>query len=449
MSIFNSNVGNGEMSDKALITGKFSRTLKTTAIATKSGIKHLGYLGAKQFADNPDELLKKHEEDIGRIVFKGLSQMRGTALKASQLLSLEQDLLPEGIRNELKKGCYRVPPINRALVRKVFIQEFGETAQECYKTFSFDAFAAASLGQVHDAVLQTDEHVAVKIQYPGIRESIDNDLKILSFILSSLSISTRYMPKKEVIDTALNEIEVCLKDEVDYLKEADNTRWFKQNMKMMNVVIPHVYDDYSSQRVLTTEFLEGKHLDEWLASGPSQGERNSVGQTIFNAFLYCAFELKALHADPHEGNYLFLNNGKVGLLDFGCIKHLSEDFPDKISQLVNAILDGDQKQVFESYQTLDIFSEGLTFDIYEKELLSVLSPLQDWMSLPFKNSVFDFSSLPVPPMNISNNHQTAVKYLHGLKRDQMYFDRTYFGVYQLLKKIGATVSTENPWVYVS
>lgn len=435
------------MSDAKIITGKLARTLKTTAMASKTGIKHLRYLGAKKFSSNPQKLQQDHEEEIGKLLFKGLSQMRGTALKASQLLSLESDILPEGIRRELAKSCYQVPPINKALIRKVFIQEFGQEAKKLFKEFSADACAAASLGQVHKGKIESGETVAIKVQYPGIREAIDSDLKILSFIMSSLSIATNYLPKKAVVNAALDEIKICLREEIDYQQEADNTRWFKQNLNIVNIRIPEVYNDYSSQRILTTEFLNGLHIDEWLATQPSQDQRNRAGQSIFNAFLYCFFELKALHADPHLGNYLFLDSGEVGILDFGCVKHFSNDFPGDMAVLVNAILNQDQAAVFRGYKKFEIFSDDFQFDEYLQQVYPVLSPIQEWISLPYQTATFDFSTLPPPPLMKHASHQQAIQHLDGLKREQIYFDRTYFGIYQLLKKLGANIHTENPWIH--
>ncbi len=434
------------MKDAKLITGKLSRTLKTTAMLGKTGAKHLHYLGKKKLSSNTKKLQQDHEEEIGKILFKGLSQMRGTALKASQLLSLESDLLPEGIRKELAKSCYQVPPINKALIRKVFLQEFSQEASKLFQEFDTTACAAASLGQVHKAKTQEGNRVAVKVQYPGVRESIDSDLKILSVIMSTLAMTTNYLPKKEVINSALDEIKRCLRDETDYEKEAENTRWFKENLNILNVKIPTVYDDYSAQRILTTEFLNGLHVDKWLETEPSQEQRNHVGQTIFNAFIFSFFELKALHADPHFGNYLFLDSGEVGLIDFGCINHFSEDFPGEISFLINAIIDQDLESVFTGYKKLTLFSDEFTFDEYMSQVHTVLAPLQDWLVLPYQTSIFDFSTLPAPPITHDPSHKQAIQHLDGVKHDQIYFDRTYFGIYHLLKKIGAVVHTENPWI---
>ena len=428
-----------------MITGKLSRTLKTTAMAAQSGAKHLKFLGQKNFSSDPESLQKKHEEDIGKLLFQGLSQMRGTALKASQLLSLEADLIPEGIRKELAKSCHQVPPINRALIRKVFMQEFGMEPKKLFKNFSPTAFAAASLGQVHLAELENGSQVAVKIQYPGIRESIDSDLKILSFIMHGLAKTTKMLPKKSVINETLDEIKLCLADEVDYEKEAKNTLWFKENLNVDKVKIPNVVEDFTTKRVITTELLPGIHLEEWLKSNPTQQQRNKVGQTIFNVFLSCVFHLKALHADPHFGNYLFMENDSIGLLDFGCVRFINGDFPSEMAALVNYILNQDMEGIFGAYKVLDLFDTDLPFETYQKEIHPVLSPIQDWIAKPYQSAYFDFSTLPPPPITDYNQHHKAIQHLNGLKRDQIYFDRTYFGVYQLLKRMKAVVKTENPW----
>lgn len=452
------------MDDNKIISGKMARTLMSTGLAAKTGVKHLRYMHAKRSSDQPEVLQKKHEEDIGKLLFNGLSQMRGTALKASQLLSLETDLIPEGVRKELAKSCYQVPPINKALVRKVFLQEFDTPPTTLFASFSPEAFAAASLGQVHKGQIRCDPihgnqihgeqapadttDVAIKVQYPGIGTSIDSDLRILSLLISTASKTTKLMPKKNVIDITLDEISICLRDEVNYVKEAENTKWFKDNLKIINLRIPEVFPDYSSSRILTTELLHGKHVDEWLATKPSQEQRNIAGQTVFNTFLVSAFDLKALHADPHPGNYLFLDNGEVALLDFGCIKHLSERFVNSMEALIKAILNGDHDAAFNTYKTLGLLAEGLPFDEYYQHVYPILEPLQQWMATPFRTSEYDFSELPPLPANTSHSqHKEAIKHVNGVARDQMYFDRTYVGLYLLLKKIGAVVGTENPWLF--
>lgn len=462
--------------NQKILSTKLSRALKTTGMAAKSGIRHLNYLKNKTLTSSTDiekkaQLKLDHEAEIGRILFSGLSQMRGTALKASQLLSLEADLLPEGIRKELAKSCYQVPPINRALIRKMFIQELGKEPSKVFDKFEPQAWAAASLGQVHKASItlpETGEQqtVAVKIQYPGIGESIDSDLKMLSFVLNGLSKTTSHVPNKHVLETTLDEIERCLKDEINYEQEAENTRWFAHNLNVAGVRIPKVYNAFSTQRVICTEFLEGLHVEEWLSTNPTQAQRNRAGQIIFNIFTHGAFELNALHADPHMGNYLFLANGDIGLIDFGCVKKLDKAFTENMGHLVSAILNKNQPQVFESYKQLRILSQDMEYDRYINHVYPILGPLQDWMSTPYaptgkdingntlsgptESNYYDFSQLPPPPTDMNRaNHKTAMESLYSLTRDQLYFDRSYFGVYQLLRKMKAVVDTSNKWIKAS
>ena len=175
---------------KKVPTSKLSRSAIAGAAVTKIGLKHAGYKARKAFSGKVSEKnssqtknnalsQQQHEEQIGELVFTVLSQLRGTAIKLSQLLSMETDILPETIRNKLKSACHEVPPINKALVRKQMVQELGNTPKQLFKEFDSQAFSAASIGQVHRALSFNDEKLAVKVQYPGIGATIDSDLKML------------------------------------------------------------------------------------------------------------------------------------------------------------------------------------------------------------------------------------------------------------------------------
>ena len=178
------------LTSKKVPTSKLSRSAITGAAVAKIGLKHAGYKVRKAFsakstdakyspAKSNEQSQQQHEEQIGELVFTVLSQLRGTAIKLSQLLSMETDILPETIRNKLKSACHELPPINRALVRKQMVQELGYTPKQLFKEFDSQAFSAASIGQVHRALSFNDEVLAVKVQYPGIGATIDSDLKML------------------------------------------------------------------------------------------------------------------------------------------------------------------------------------------------------------------------------------------------------------------------------
>lgn len=429
------------MSDDKFYTTKLSRAAKVGGIAARASIGHLSYLGSRGFSSDKNALKAKHESDIGRILFKGLSQLRGTALKASQILSHEMDFLPEGMRKELENSCYKVPPINRASVRKIFISEFGKPPQHVFQDFEPIAFAAASLGQVHRGQLHDGRRVAVKIQYPGIHGSIESDLKLLSVLLASIRRVTNLLPSSDVLDLVMDEIKIRLKEEVNYKKEAENIVWFSEHLNIQGLVIPKVISDLTTERVITLEYLQGRHIDDWLLSDPKEEERNRLGQIIFDAFAQSVFENGVVHADPHIGNYLCLEDGNVALLDFGCVKRLDNGFSAKMLKLYKALVSGEKSKVVSAYQELNILSSTITLSEYTTYVEPLLVDMQQWITAPFKQQIYDFAQHPMPRKAEIDHHRAAVPYLNSLDRDQLYFDRTLFGTFQLLKKIGAKVNT--------
>lgn len=438
-------------------TGKLARSAITGLTAAKIGASLAAQKSQKLLSGKKitQLQLRKNEQKIGKILFSALSQLRGTALKVSQMLSTEVDLLPEGVRIELAKSCYKVTPLNRALVNKVFVRELKASPSDVFATFEAKAFAAASLGQVHKAEIESDNAnsartVAVKIQYPGIATSINSDMTMIRSLLTTLAGKSDLIPNREVIDTALDEIEERLQEEVDYVLEAKNTRWFQQNMAIKNIVIPDIFAQYSSEKVLTTGYLEGLHLEEWLASSPNQTERDHYGQLIFDSFLYSAFKLSCLHADPHPGNYLFMPNRKLGILDFGCIKTFDERFAAEKATLLNTFLDSDIKlrpeKILQVYQDQGVLKRDLSLEEFSTQLLPLLEPMYQWVSSPFNTERYDFSEYASCPKMSFDDAKLTNKYLYRVPKDQIYFDRSMFGVFSMLKRIGAVVNTANSWI---
>jgi len=335
----------------------------------------------------------------------------------------------------------------------VFIKSLAKAPGEVFKQFNSQAFAAASLGQVHQALTPCGETVAVKIQYPAIAASIHSDMRMIRAILQSVATGSKLLPNKQIIDDILTEIERRLEEEVDYLKEAENTHWFKQKLPTYAIQVPKVFTQYSSGKVITTEFLSGLHLDDWLQSNPTQQQRNDFGQRIYDAFIGCAFELGVLHADPHPGNYLFLHDGGLAMLDFGCIKKFDRSFADDKIALLNAYLANESEtrsqRILSVYQAQNIIDASLGLAEFEKKLLPLLEPLFEWVCCPFKESEFDFSRYPSPPKLILDDAKKANRYLKSVPQNQMYFDRAMFGVFSLLKKMQANIITANTWIFVS
>jgi predicted unusual protein kinase regulating ubiquinone biosynthesis (AarF/ABC1/UbiB family) len=264
-----------------------------------------------------------HESNALRI-FDSMSQMKGAFMKLGQMLSLQAHTLPEPYLRRLADLQWEAPPMHATLMRMQFRNETGKNPEDVYDAFEREPFAAASLGQVHRARLKTGETVAVKIQYPGIDRSIDSDFANLKTMLATLRLSREQYG--EIWD-AVEEVRSHFHREVDYVQEADTIEEFRRLLRDRDDVrIPRVHRDLSSRRVLTLEFIEGKHLRDYLRTKPGQEERDAIGERLLDLFFRQAFDFGLLHADPHPGNYLFLEGGRIGLLDFGCSKKFDPDF---------------------------------------------------------------------------------------------------------------------------
>jgi len=209
-----------------------------------------------------------------------------------------------------------------ALLRELVRDELGQDPEDAFGSFDTSAFAAASLGQVHRAALKSGERVAVKIQYPGIARSIRADFRALGALLQPLHLTRAWNGVKAQFEDVRRVVE----RETDYEKEAEALRLgrslFGEDDK---IVVPRVFDELSTRRVLTMEYVEGSHIHEFLATNPSQELRDHFGSKIYEAGARLYFAGKLLYADPHPGNYRFSANGRLGFIDFGCLRPYTDD----------------------------------------------------------------------------------------------------------------------------
>jgi len=426
------------MSQKdALPTGKFMRSAITGLTTARIGVKYLAHTSKKPFRKPSQQSQAQYSKEVGEILINTFMQLRGTALKIAQMLSMELEFLPEPMRQQLQKACSHVTPLNRAHVYKVFMSEFGQRPEAMFMEFEHEAFAAASLGQVHRARLFTGEKVAVKIQYPGIAACIRSDMELVRGLLRPLSKRSDYLPDWPVIEGVLSGIAAQLEQEVDYWQEARNTRWFAERMPIHGPIVPHVHESVSSGRILVTEYIEGAHLDEWLNANPTQSLRNQLGQQLFDQFCYQIHVLGCLHADPHPGNFLINNADKLVLIDFGCIQRLSPDFPSVLADLCST----DTNRIYRAYKNRNIILDNVSQQQFEEEFLPVAQESQEWLSGPFQQESYDFSTMPAAPKTRHKQHKTAVRQLGAIEQDQIYFDRSFIGLLSLLRKLGAVINT--------
>jgi len=283
---------------------------------------YLGYALQRAFLGEAESeaRLKATHRRAARRVAEEMKSLRGAAMKIGQTLSLQTGTLPDEILAEFASLQMNAPPMHPSLARVQFRRSMGAEPEDIFSEFTAEPFAAASLGQVHKAVTREGAPVAVKIQYPGIRESIENDFKVFRTVIRPAQ-TTGHVPA-----AAIDEVEQQVLSETDYEQEGRNMEFFRERLAPLSfVMVPTFLPSYSSDKVLTMTLMRGQHLEEFLARRPPRKLRNELGERLFDLFYFQVLHVGSLHADPHWGNYLFTNDGRIALVDFGCAKHLSRE----------------------------------------------------------------------------------------------------------------------------
>jgi predicted unusual protein kinase regulating ubiquinone biosynthesis (AarF/ABC1/UbiB family) len=276
-------------------------------------------------------------------MLKTLGEMKGLPLKFGQMASYIDGLAPPGYEEkfqEVLKGLQsKAPPLSASAAVEVVRSELGAAPDEVFGTWEPEPFAAASIGQVHRATTKAGETVAVKVQYPGVDRAIESDLKSLGVLESMMSpFGVRRYHTKET----LAEIQTVFLSELDYGREAEQADWFRAiHADDGDIVIPKVVHSLTAKRVLTMELLGGVDYQTF-ASTASQAERNRAGEAIWRFMFRALYQHGVLYADPHPGNYRFLGDGRVGFLDFGCVRKLPLSVVQNLREMPLALMDNDE-----------------------------------------------------------------------------------------------------------
>lgn len=424
-------------------TSRLARGAITGLAAARIGMAELGHRVRKTSAQAQAD----HEAALGRILFGALGQLRGSALKVSQLLSMHPGVLPEGVRQQLARAQYQAPALNRALVGRVFRQAFGQEPEALFEHFEPAAFAAASLGQVHRARLAEYGTVAVKVQYPGIAATIASDMQLMRTTLRALAHTDMHLPADTVVDSVMTEIEATLLREVDYLQEAEELQWFAEHAALPGIAMARPVRSHTRTQVLTQAYLPGLPLQAWLQTQPSQVQRDRAGQHLWDWFMHCTFALGRVHADPHPGNFVFTPDGTVGVLDFGCTRSLSSAFREQVAKAWHALLlpiDHPERdaRVLQAYQALGLARPELSLLAYTTELAPALAEMQGWQIEPLTQEVFDFSQKTPPPITPAQHRRVLGEHLWQVPAEMPVFERMWMGLMHLLTCLGARVRTQ-------
>lgn len=329
------------------------------------------------------EKLLVEAKKTAEAMLKTLGEMKGLPLKLGQMASYIDGIAPPGYEEKfqqvLKKLQAKAPPLSPEAAEKVIKTELGSPAQEVFKEFEREPFAAASIGQVHRATLHSGERVAVKVQYPGIDTAIENDLKTVSLMEQMLApVGRRYQTKE-----GLEEIKRVFMREIDYTQEATATDSFRKFFADdPTVVIPEVFHSLTTKRVIVTEFIDGIDYETFCRTAP-WSQRHVATKTIWKFMFRSLYEFGTLYADPHPGNYRFIvdpnkvDDVRVAFLDFGCVRVMSDEMIAGMKRVLIAKMRGTQddyeKALVEVYGFDPTDAEG--WPLYKAYTDHVMRPL--------------------------------------------------------------------------
>ena len=378
--------------------------------------------------DAKERLNQNNAEDI----YDGLKSLKGSALKVAQMLSMEKSILPQAYVDKFSLAQFSVPPLSPPLVIKSFKKYFGKHPNDLFDTFDATSVNAASIGQVHKA-FKDGKKLAVKIQYPGVADSISSDLSLVKPIAIKM-----FNIKGKDSDKYFKEVENKLIEETNYILEVEQSKAIAKACKHIpNLEFPDYYEELSSDRIITMDWMQGEHLSEFVAHNTSQALSNKLGQALWDFYMFQLHELRKVHADPHPGNFLVSEEGKLIALDFGCMKEVPEEFYRPYFELAkkkninNPEVFKEKLYALEILRTDDSLEELEFFSAMFHEMLSLFTK-------PFHVDTFDFSDADffgkITELGAKYSKSSELRKMNGNRGSKhfIYINRTFFGLYNLM-----------------
>ena len=410
---------------------KIQRASKLVQTGAKVGVNYIKYYGDKLVTSDQiakERLNKNNAEDI----YDGLKKMKGSALKVAQMLSMDKSILPQAYVEKFSLAQFSVPPLSPPLVTKTFKKYFGKLPSQIYDSFNPISVNAASIGQVHKAE-KDGKKLAVKIQYPGVADSIASDLALVKPVAINM-----FNIKGKDSDKYFKEVENKLVEETNYLLEIEQSKEVAEACNhILNLRFPEYYEELSSERIITMDWMNGVHLSEFAANNNNQKLANNLGQALWDFYMFQMHVLKKVHADPHPGNFLISEKNELIALDFGCMKVVPEEFYVPYFELAKPE-NLDNPEVFRN----KLFElEILRNDDSEKEIEFFTELFHEMLSLftqPFHSETFDFSDesffKKIAELGEQFSKNTELRKMNGNRGSKhfIYLNRTFFGLYNLM-----------------
>ncbi|AXB55130.1 ABC1 kinase family protein [Flavobacterium fluviale] len=422
-------------------TSKIERAGKLVQTGAKIGVNYVKHYAEKIV--NPDLTRDKLNENNAEDIYDGLKSLKGSALKVAQMLSMDKNFLPQAYVEKFSLSQFSVPPLSAPLVLKTFKNNFGKTPYEIFDEFNPNSVNAASIGQVHLAK-KNEKKLAVKIQYPGVADSISSDLALVK----PIAIRMFNLQGKDS-DKYFKEVEDKLIEETNYLLELKQSQEVVDACnKIENIIFPNYYPEFSSEKIITMDWMTGIHLSEFTAKNTDQEVGDKIGQALWDFYMYQVHVLRKVHADPHPGNFLVNDQNQLIALDFGCMKQIPEEFYSPYFELINKAVLNDleifNKKLFEL--------EVLRSDDSKEEIEYFSNMFFDLLSLftkPFQNETFDFADETffnaIAELGKRFSEDTNLRKMNGNRGSKhfIYMNRTFFGLYNLMFDLKAKIVVDN------
>ena len=413
-------------------TSRWGRVARLGGLTTRVTASYLSNRIAGAFQDDEkrkESLKLAHIQNAERIA-ETMGILKGAAMKVGQTIAVLADGtdLPPEVARILGKLHDSGAPIEFEIIREDVEQELDGTLEELFLEFDPVPLGSASLGQAHAAKMLDGTEVVVKVLHRDIEKSVDSDLKAMKSMMKASRLVKR---DQEEVEQVFLEIRDRLEEELDYYKEAANLEYFQAELADMDGIrVPSHFASHSTERVLTMGRLHGVSINDFVENSTPEA-RHRAASNLVRVFYEMAYKLRALHSDPHPGNYLFEEDGTVGLLDFGCVKRFDPYFMGDYARTGSAAVAGDRKG------TLDLARKLGAIKGEDPEAEELLWTLCDIMASPFRKGVYQCGS----------NEDNLLKQIQKIApqflrfpqiqapRECVYLHRALAGVYQMARKL--------------
>jgi predicted unusual protein kinase regulating ubiquinone biosynthesis (AarF/ABC1/UbiB family) len=352
------------VADKKIPTGRVSRTARVGRLAAGQAIRQAGTRAANvaRSQEGAEAALERRQVEAAEQIVSVLGTMKGAAMKVGQVMSfLDPGFVPEEYREEFQRKLAALrdaaPTVTFKQMRRVIEEELDDPLEDVFEEFDEVPIAAASIGQVYRAVLKDGREVAVKVQYPGVAAAVRADLQNLGMILR---LAKRIAPGLDPQAVGA-EIRSRIEEELDYELEAQNQRALSRIFRGHPfIVVPGVIGSLSRERVLVSEYVHGTGFEELRRYAPE--ERNRIGEIIFRFYFGCLYRHHQFSGDPHPGNSMLLDDGRMAFFDFGLFKRMPEGSVELEKEVVKATIEGDAERIMRLGTEVGFFPDPEKFD---------------------------------------------------------------------------------------